>query len=33
MLLEHLVDGNSFSDGEIRQLLGLFFDAVVAGAR
>src|SRR5580693_9329690 len=33
MLLEHLVDGSSFSDGEIRQLLGLFFDAVVAGAR
>jgi AcrR family transcriptional regulator len=33
MLLEHLVDGNSLSDSEIRHLLGLFFDAVVAGKR
>src|SRR5271156_96726 len=33
MLLEHLVDGNSLSDSEIRHLLGLFFDAVVAGER
>jgi AcrR family transcriptional regulator len=33
MLLEHLVDGNSLSDAEIRHLLGLFFDAVVAGER
>src|ERR1700685_721525 len=31
MLLEHLVDGSSLSDSEIRHLLGLFFDAVVAG--
>src|ERR1700729_417618 len=33
MLLEHLVDGSSLSDSEIRHLLGLFFDAVVAGER
>jgi hypothetical protein len=33
MLLEHLVDSSSLSDGEIRHLLGLFFDAVVAGER
>ena len=33
MLLEHLVDGSSLSDGEIRHLLGLFFDAVVAGEK
>jgi len=33
MLLEHLVDARSLSDGEIRHLLGLFFDAVVAGEK
>jgi AcrR family transcriptional regulator len=33
MLLEHLVDSNSLTDAEIRNLLGLFFDAVVAGQR
>jgi AcrR family transcriptional regulator len=33
MLLEHLVDSSSLSDGEIRHLLGIFFDAVVAGER
>jgi AcrR family transcriptional regulator len=33
MLLEHLVDANSLSDTEVRHLLGLFFDAVVAGER
>ncbi len=33
MLLEHLVDSNSLSEAEIRNLLGLFFDAVVAGQR
>jgi AcrR family transcriptional regulator len=31
MLLEHLVDSSSLSETEIRHLLGLFFDAVVAG--
>jgi AcrR family transcriptional regulator len=33
MLLEHLVDSSSLSDAEIRHLLGLFFDAVIAGRR
>jgi AcrR family transcriptional regulator len=33
MLLEHLVDANSLTDAEIRHLLGLFFDVVVAGER
>ena len=33
MLLEHLVDASSLSDSEIRHLLGLFFDAVVAGEK
>jgi AcrR family transcriptional regulator len=33
MLLEHLVDSSSLSDSEIRHLLGLFFDVVVAGER
>ena len=33
MLLEHLVDSNSLTEAEIRNLLGLFFDAVVAGQR
>src|SRR5271154_2178641 len=33
MLLEHLVDSSSLSDAEIRHLLGLFFDAVVAGEK
>jgi AcrR family transcriptional regulator len=33
MLLEHLVDARSLSDSEIRHLLGLFFDAVVAGEK
>ncbi len=33
MLLEHLVDSSSLSESEIRNLLGLFFDAVVAGQR
>ena len=33
MLLEHLVDSHSLSELEIRNLLGLFFDAVVAGQR
>lgn len=33
MLLEHLVESNSLTDAEIRNLLGLFFDAVVAGQR
>jgi AcrR family transcriptional regulator len=33
MFLEHLVDANSLTVGEIRHLLGLFFDAVVAGEK
>ena len=33
MLLEHLVDSRSLSDAEIRHLLGLFFDTVVAGKK
>jgi len=33
MLLEHLVDSTSLTDAEIRNLLGLFFDALVAGER
>src|SRR5580692_497080 len=33
MLLEHLVDSSSLSDAEIRHLLGLFFDAVVASQK
>jgi AcrR family transcriptional regulator len=33
ILLEHLVDARSLSDSEIRHLLGLFFDAVMAGEK
>lgn len=33
LLLEHLLDPKSLSDGDVRQVLGLFFDSIFPAAR